>query len=122
MVSEPSKAGDPVDLNPGLLETKSEADSSDDLLQVNVADDGLRNGRTSDEQQHEQDLNQLKVSELRQMCKTHDLKVRGRKDQILARLNKVLEDADRTENGNPEADDNQQRLILLRCSCRCGPA
>lgn len=49
----------------------------------------------------------MNARQLRQMCKTHNLKVRGRKDEVLARLKRTLTTACEGGKGSQADDDCQ---------------
>ena len=101
--AQPSKADDAVDLTSD--DPQSKVDPGDDEQQLNVPD-GDGNGCTDDdEQQQEQpDIRQMTARQLRNLCKSHNLTVRGQKDEILSRLKDVLKIDCEDGSGDFQAD------------------
>ena len=111
--AEPSKADDAVDSTSD--DPQSKVDPGDDEQQLNVPD-GDGNGCTDDdEQQQEQpDIRQMTARQLRNLCKSHNLTVRGRKDEILSRLKDVLKIDCEDGSGDFQADESNDESLWFR--------
>ena len=103
--AEPSKASDAGDLTSD--DPQSKVDPGHDEQQLNVSD-GDGNGCADDDeqQQEEPDIRQMTARQLRNLCKSHNLTVRGRKDEILSRLKDVLKIDCEDGSGKDDSPDD----------------